>query len=119
MIRRGFCLRSNHHPRHIYVVLNEPGSNGEILFVNFTTRQLPQHAKEEIFTGADYQLLYHESVVAFWKAHPRARSDALQSAIGNGDFSLLPDLPAQTLDRIIAAAKDSPHLSIEQKRLLP
>jgi hypothetical protein len=35
-------------------VLNDPGPNGAILFVNFTTRLLSRDAKEEVFTAADY-----------------------------------------------------------------
>ena len=101
MIRRAACLRSNHYPRHIYVVLNDPGPNGAILFVNFTTRLLSRDAKEEVFTAADYGRLTHESVVAFWGAYPNATAQALEPFIQSGDFAILPDLPEATLQRII------------------
>jgi hypothetical protein len=54
-------MRSSHAPRHIYVVLNDPGPDGEILIVNFTTRRLPRDAKEMVFTGDDYVRLTHPS----------------------------------------------------------
>jgi hypothetical protein len=111
-------MRSSHAPRHIYVVLNDPGPNGEILFVNFTTRRLPRDAKEEVFTEADYVRLTHPSIVAFWGAHPGSRAQPLQTAVQNGEFVILPDLPLQTLARMIAAARISPHLSAAQKHLL-
>jgi hypothetical protein len=111
-------MRSSHAPRHIYVVLSDPGPNGEILFVNFTTRRLPRDAKAEIFTGADYVRLTHQSVVAFWHAPANAHAQPLEAAIRAGDFIMLPEIPLQTLERIIAAAHTSPHLSAAQKRLL-
>jgi hypothetical protein len=55
-------MRSSHAPRHIWVVLNNPDPNGEILLVNFTTYRLPRDAKAEVFTGADYARLTHPSV---------------------------------------------------------
>jgi hypothetical protein len=119
MIKRGFCVRSSHAPRHIHVVLNDPGPDGEILFVNFTTRHLPRDAKEEVFTKADYVLLTQPSVIAFWGAHPSASAQPLEAAIRKDDFSILPEIPLQTLQRMIAAARTSRHLSPAQKRLLP
>jgi hypothetical protein len=86
--------------------------------VNFTSRRSDeQNDKEEIFDRADYRLLSHESVIAFPKAHagPAAK---LEPLIHSRDFTLLPDLPEPTLERIIAAAKISWHLSPAQKRLL-
>src|SRR5260221_14073026 len=100
MIQRGLCLRSNHAPRHIYIVLNDPGQSSEILLVNFTTRLLPRDAKEEVFTGADYSLLTHESVIAFWGTYPGATARALERVIRNGDFTIVPDIPEPTLERI-------------------
>ena len=111
-------MRSSHAPRHLYVVLNNPGPNGEILFVNFTTRNLPRDAKEEVFTGSDYSRLTHLSVIAFWGAHPNANAQGLEAAIRSGDFITLPEIPLQTLERMIAAARTSPHLSAAQKGLL-
>jgi hypothetical protein len=66
---------------------------GEILFVNFTTRLLPRDANEEIFTGADYGLLSHPSVLAFWKTHPGASEPKLEQAIRDGHFTTLPTIP--------------------------
>ena len=48
-------------------LLNDPGPNGEIVFVNFTTRKDLCDANAEIITRADCGLLSHESVIAFWK----------------------------------------------------
>jgi hypothetical protein len=110
-------MRSSHAPRHIYVVLNDPGPDGEILIVNFTTRRLPRDAKEMVFTGDDYVRLTHPSIVAFWGAYSGA-AQRLEAAIRNGDFTVLPEVPLRTLERIITAARTSPHLSAVQKRLL-
>ncbi len=118
MIQRGLTLRSNHQPRHIFVVLNDPTQNaGRILLVNFTTRRVELNQREEIFTGLDYSLLRHESVIAFSKAGDAA-AEKLQRAIDNGDFTILPQVPEQTLERIIAAARTSRHLSAARKALL-
>jgi hypothetical protein len=119
MIKAGVCLRSNHHPRHFFVVLTDPGPDGEILLVNFTTRLLPRDVNEEIFTNADYGLLSHPSVLAFWGTHPGASGPKLEQAIRDGHFTTLPPIPDSTLTRMIVAAKASRHLSAEQKRLLP
>jgi hypothetical protein len=119
MIRLGLTLRSNRHPRHIWVVLSNPGqTGGEILFVNFTSRRAGRDDNEGFFTGADYSLLRHESVIAFWGVH-NGTAASLESAINQGCFTLLPDVPEQTLKRMILAARSSKHLSVSQKRLLP
>jgi hypothetical protein len=118
MIRRGLTLRSNHHPRHIFVVLNDPTQNeGRILLVNFTTHRVERDQREEIFTGLDYSLLRHESVIAFSKAGDAAAAK-LQNAINDGDFTILPRVPEHTLERIIEAARTSRHLSPARKALL-
>ena len=118
MIRAGTCLRSNHHPRHIYVVLNDPGPDGAIVLVNFTSYDANRHAKQPTFGPADYALLTHQSVLAFWKCIPGANGPQLEQAITATHFTPLPEVPAARLSRMIAAAKASAHLSVEQKRLL-
>jgi hypothetical protein len=118
MIGRGLTLRSNHHPRHIFVVLNDPSQNtGRILLVNFTTQRGEPDQREEVFTGLDYSLLHHQSVIAFSKAGDAA-AEKLQNAINNGDFTILPEVPERTLQRIITAAHTSRHLSAARKALL-
>jgi len=119
MIKAGTCVRSNHAPRHIYVVLNDPRSpDGAIVLVNFTTYDAKRHGKETLFSPADYLHLTHESVLAFWKSLPRATGPKLEQAIAAGDFTAMPEIPRPTLERMIAAGRASRHLSPEQKRLL-
>jgi hypothetical protein len=119
MIRLGLTLRSNCDPRHIWVVLNNPDQgNGEILFVNFTSLVAERDEDEEVFDETDYCLLSQQSVVAFWGTRNGAASKKLKIAIDQGYFTILPDLPDQTLRKIIVAAERSQHLSITQKRLL-
>ena len=67
---------------------------------------------------ADYVRLTHESVLAFWKSHPGANGPKLERAIAAGHFTPLPEIPGPTFERMIAAAKASRHLPIEQKRRL-
>ncbi|HEX6566777.1 MAG TPA: hypothetical protein VF020_20970, partial [Chthoniobacterales bacterium] len=117
MIRRGFCVRCTHHPRHIYVVLNDPQSDGRILFVNFTSFDQDRDQGEEVFTAQDYRLLVHESVIAFWGTYPNVTAGKLARLVQSGDFVPLPDLPEATLQRIVATAKKSRHLSQTQKSL--
>jgi len=118
-MRLGLTLRSNLHPRHIFVVLSDPSQTaGQILLVNFTSWQSPRDDNEEIFSSTDYPLLRHRSVIAFWGAHA-GEGARLEAAIREGSFTILPDLPAQTLRRILMAARGSRHLSPIQKRLLP
>ena len=58
-------------------------------------------------------------MIAYWKAPAKATGQPLQGAILNGDFAVLPEMPIATLERIIAEARTSIHLSAAQKRLLP
>jgi hypothetical protein len=119
MIKRGLCVRSNHEPRHIFVVVTDPDANDDILFVNFTSLENSKVETAEVFNRSDYSLLNHESVIAYWKAHAGAKSRPLERAILQGEFGLLPDVPIDTLERIIAEARTSIHLSGAQKQLLP
>ena len=67
MIQLGLTVRSNHEPRHIWIVLSDPSqTGGEILRVNFTSRRPGRDDEAQAFTQVDYWLLRHESVVAFW-----------------------------------------------------
>jgi hypothetical protein len=119
MIKCGLCLRSNHEPRHIYVVVTDPDVNDDILLVNFTSLENSIVETAEVFNRSDYSLLSHDSVIAYWKAPAGAKGPPLEQAILNGDFGRLPDIPIATLERIIAEARTSNHLSSAQKRLLP
>jgi hypothetical protein len=119
MIRLGLALRGNFEPRHIYVVLSDPGqTGGQILFVNFTSQLSGIDDQTEIFNHGDYWILRHQSVIAFWGAQdgPATR---LQLAIDREQFTPLPDLPTETLQRMIRAARTSTDLSAARKRLLP
>jgi hypothetical protein len=120
MIRLGLTLRSNRDPRHIWVVLSNPDqTGGEILFVNFTSWCPGRDDHPTIFTKADYWLLSHESVIAFWGCRNAAAAPKLKSAIDRGYFAVVPDVPKQTLQKMILAARVSYDLSVAQKRLIP
>jgi hypothetical protein len=119
MIKCGLCVRSNHEPRHIFVVVTDPNGNDEILFVNFTSLANSRVETAEVFNRSDYSLLNHDSVIAYWKAPSKAEGQPLEGAILNGDFATLPEMPTATLERIVAEARTSIHLSVAQKRLLP
>ena len=107
MIQRGLTLRSNHQPRHIFVVLNDPTQNaGRILLVNFTTRRVELNQREEIFTGLDYSLLRHESVIAFSKAGDAA-AEKLQRAIDNGDFNRFFPRPENVAEPVFLESLDA------------
>src|SRR5260370_33912661 len=114
MIKCGLCLRSNHEPRHIFVVVTDPDDNDNILFVNFTSLANSRVSSAEVFNRSDYSLLSHESVIAYWKAPRNAKGQPLQQAILNSDFAQLPNIPTATLERIIAEARTSIHLSPAQ-----
>ncbi|HEX3443370.1 MAG TPA: hypothetical protein VHS80_01530 [Chthoniobacterales bacterium] len=73
-------------------------------------------ARRSLF-GADYARLSHDSVVPFAKAGDGPAVN-LANAVRGGDFTLLPDVPEQTLERIIAPAKVSRDLSPARKALL-
>jgi hypothetical protein len=117
MIRRGLTLRSC-EAGHVFVVLSDPGrTGGDLLLVNFTTFSSPRDDNEEIFNRDDYSGLSHNSVVLFSKARD-APAVRVASAIRSGHFTLVPDVPERTLERIIHAAKASRHLSPVRKALL-
>jgi hypothetical protein len=118
MIQLGMALRSNHWPRHIHVVLSDPSQTGQILLVNFTSFKSPRDDGREIFGPADYSILDHDSVIAFWgcRSGPTASVEAF---LLGPDFTPLPNVPRNTVARMVVEAKASRELSPARKALLP
>jgi hypothetical protein len=118
MIYQGQVLKASQHPHHRWVVLNDPQKcGGVVFFVNLTT--LGDHCIDDacILDQADYSDLDHQTTVAYSKRHVGAASK-VDAAIANRLFTILPDMPAQTIQKMIAGAKASDQVSDADKALL-
>ena len=107
-------------PRHICLALFDPERSGEddFLLVRLTTLRESQVDDACILHPPDYPELTHATTVAYSRAL-LGKKTAFVRAITSGHFIRLPDLPATTWQKIIAAAHQSRELSPRQKRLLP
>jgi hypothetical protein len=118
-IQLGTTLRCCVRPRHIWIVLSDPGQHdGTFLFVNLTSVGGTCADTSCILTEADYSDLARETTVAYSRAHI-GNSPALERAIQNGYFTELEPLPRPALEKVINGARSSPHLSAVKKALLP
>ena len=119
-VRLGTTLRCQEPPRHIWIVISDPDVSelGAFVFVNLTSMGGSCAETACILDRKDYSLLSNRSTVAYSRSHVGFK-DALEDAIGEGYFRELPPVPPRTLDKIIAGAHSSPHISPNKRLLLP
>jgi hypothetical protein len=114
----GTTLRCNLPPRHIWVVLTDPGrTNGEILLVNLTS--LTDDCVDDVcvLEPTDFALLTHQTTVAYSRSQVGTTAK-LDYLIEQGVFTEVTAVPAVTLQRILSGARDSRELSADKKRLI-
>lgn len=119
MIRLGTTLRCELPPRHIWVIVSDPATNGgKVLMVNMTTLRDSCVDDACVLGPEDFTLLTHATTLAYSRAQAGPVA-ALEGLIRSGQFIEVAAVPAATLAKIVFGARKSDQLAPALKRLLP
>ena len=118
MIGLGTTLRCDLPPRHLWVIVSDPAANaGRVLMVNMTT--LREFCVDDacVLGPEDFVLLTQATTIAYSRAQAGPVA-AIEQLIRDGQFFEVQKIPAATLAKIVAGARQSPQLSPAHKKLL-
>lgn len=119
MIGLGTTLRCDLPPRHLWVVVSDPAANaGKVLMVNMTTLRESCVDDACVLGPEDFALLTQATTIAYSRAQA-GPATAIEGLIREGQFFEVQKVPAATLAKIVAGARQSRQLSPAHKKLLP
>jgi hypothetical protein len=119
MIRLGTALKSKEPPHHRCLVISDPQANGgQVVLVRLTTDDGTWPDRECILTPVDWSELDHNSTVAYSTCKYGPATQALESAIQQGEFDLIVSPSPAVLRQVIAAAHRAAGMPPAAKKLL-
>jgi hypothetical protein len=119
MIRLGTALKSKEPPFHRCLVISDPQlSGGQVVLVRLTTDDGTWPDRDCILTPAEWSELEHDSTVAYTTCKYGPAVLALEAAIQQGKFDLIPPPSQAVVRKVITAAHTAAGMPPGAKKLL-
>jgi hypothetical protein len=116
----GSTYRCNLPPRHIWIIISDPEQNDDrFVLVNLTSLTGSCVDDACILENADYPPYITQRTTVAYSRFKIGNVTAMQALLEGRQFYEMPDIPAETLQKIIDGAHNSPELPNTAKSMLP